>query len=137
MLRTRKDSGFTLIELMIVVIVIGILAAIAIPSYTEYTRQARRSDAQSTMLEIQLALEKHRANAASYATYAGTMPTSTYYTFSVTGTSATAYTINAAAKNGTSQQGDTGCTAMTMNESSIKCPGPDASCATHTACWKS
>jgi type IV pilus assembly protein PilE len=124
-----KQHGFTLIELLIVVVVIGILAAIAIPSYIDYTRKARRSDAQSTMLQIQLALEKWRANDDSYADYPTAMPTSTYYTFSLTGMSANAYIINAVAKGGTSQASDTGCTTMTLNVASVKTPT--------TGCWKS
>jgi type IV pilus assembly protein PilE len=48
----RGSKGFTLIELMIVVVIIGILASIAWPSYQEYIKRSRRSDAQSLMLSI-------------------------------------------------------------------------------------
>lgn len=48
----KKQSGFTLIELMGVVLIVAILAAIAIPSYQQHVRKARRAEAQSLMLDI-------------------------------------------------------------------------------------
>ncbi|MGL1834643.1 type IV pilin protein [Rhodocyclaceae bacterium SMB388] len=62
----RKKGGFTLIEVMIVVAVIGILAAVAYPSYQDYIRKAKRADGQDALLRVQLAQEKHRANNVEY-----------------------------------------------------------------------
>ena len=58
--------GFTLIELMIVVMVVAILSAIAMPAYTDYVRRARRSDALEELLRLQQAEEKWRANNSTY-----------------------------------------------------------------------
>ena len=116
-----RRRGFTLIELMIVVAVIGVLATIAYPSYQDYIRRARRIDAQSVMLDIQLLQEKYRVNHVSYGslTDLGTF-SSDYYTFAISGNTASAYTITATAKSGTSQASDTGCTSMSLNQASEK-----------------
>ena len=49
----KRNSGFTLVELMIVILMIAILAAIAVPAYGRYSRQAKRQDAQAEMFKIQ------------------------------------------------------------------------------------
>lgn len=48
----RKQTGFTLIELMIVVLIMAVLTIIAYPSYQDYLRKSRRSDAQQLMMDI-------------------------------------------------------------------------------------
>ena len=62
----KSEFGFTLIELMIVVAIVGLLAAVAYPNYQNYTREARRTDAQNTLLTLSNNLEKHFSDNNTY-----------------------------------------------------------------------
>ena len=115
-MNSRRVRGFTLIELMIVVIVIAILAAIAIPSYLEQSRKGRRADAMRAVGEYQLAMERWRAENPTYAdcpsgvTCSGTRPalppTTEYYSFNNSLAAATAATYSIQAVPRGRQTGD-------------------------------
>lgn len=89
---TRPQRGFTLIELMIVVAVIGILGAIAIPSYSEYIRRGHRADARAGLLQAQQWLERA-------ATAAGVYPSSLPTALTWSGDTGKRYTIGFASGN--------------------------------------
>src|SRR5690554_3387041 len=61
-----KNKGFTLIELMIVVVIIGILSSIALPSYQQYTMRANRTDGMSAIQMLLDAQERYYADHISY-----------------------------------------------------------------------
>lgn len=130
----KREAGFTLIELMIVVAVIGILAGIAYPSYKEYIMKSRRSDAKSALMSLQMAQEKYRANCTQYATAIGNAYSCTagnftligsttspdgYYATSIVAANATTYSLRAARVAASLQNGDK-CGDFQINQSGAK-----------------
>src|SRR3569832_1873907 len=65
-MKKTNETGFTLVELMITVAIIGILAAIAYPSYTQYVQRANRAEARSMLLENAQFLERNFTTATRY-----------------------------------------------------------------------
>ena len=63
----KRSSGFTLIELMITVVIIGILAAITYPAYTEFVKRGHETEAKGQIMDLASELEALRAKNFSYA----------------------------------------------------------------------
>ena len=66
--RMKCGKGLTLIELLIVIVIVGILAAIAIPMYSNYMIRARRADAKTALEQLRASQEMRRAERGSYET---------------------------------------------------------------------
>lgn len=97
----RRHQGFTLIEVMIVVAIVAILAAVAIPSYTEYIQRSRIIESTSTLASMRVKMEQYFQDNRSYvgACTAGTVaptPIATqFFAYGCSGLAAGTYLITA------------------------------------------
>lgn len=119
----RKNSGFTLIELMIVVAIIGILASIAIPTYSTYVTKGKLSEAYGQLSTVRLRMERYYQDNRTYDSGAGcaaTMPSGgdvKYFTYTcVTSNSGQNFTLTA---TGITAKG-TGGFAFTIDDAGAK-----------------
>lgn len=121
-----RARGFTLIELMIVVAVVAILAAIAIPSYTEHVRTSRRAQAKADLVELAQIMERHHTVQNTYA--GADLPYdqsprdgTSHYTLSLSGNAtASAFTLQAVPTQ-RGQEKDK-CGTLTLDQAGRKTP---------------
>lgn len=133
----KNQSGVTLMELMIVVAVIGILAAIAYPSYRDQVLRSHRSDAKVGLERLAQTLERCYTNSLP-KTYAGcvaaTVPSENgYYSIAVTPT-ATNFTLTATALGG--QLADSDCRTLTIDNANARTARTAADVPNDAACWR-
>lgn len=147
MIKTMR--GFTLIELMVVVAIMGIITAIAYPSYVKQVQKAKRSDAMVALQEITQRQESYFLRQYSYAkdlTQLGYPATSAenLYSLSLTALPAgctglrtnacTSYTTSASAVSGKPQEGDKTCKTLSLDNRGKK-TAKDNTNTDSTVCW--
>ena len=107
---SKDKRGVTLLEVMVVVVIVGILAAIAIPAYTNYVTRARRADAFNALLTVHAAQEMYKAEWGFFAGALTSLPgcsssmAGENYTISLTRSDSTHYVATAQPQN--KQAGD-------------------------------
>jgi type IV pilus assembly protein PilE len=118
----KKNLGFTIIELMIVITIVGVLAAIGAPMYQDYVMKSRRSDAYAALQQVAAAQERYFSSTRQYVASAdpfnnkATLPSpERYYTVSVALDKEGGYTATATPAVGKSQASDTQCTTLMLS----------------------
>ena len=132
-------GGFILIELMIVVAVLAIIVALALPSFLESVHRSRRSNAQIALVEMAALQDKFRNNNMTYTTTIGALPypaTSPegYYQLSIANANATFYQVQAVPQG--TQADDTDCSAFTLTSTNVKAAVDDSAADTTDRCWR-
>ncbi|CAM4059604.1 type IV pilin protein [Aeromonas bestiarum] len=121
-----KQSGITLLELMVVIAIVAIIASVAYPSFTDGLRKSRRAEAFKGLLSMQLKQEEFRVSNTSYSATPSQVgnPASDYYTFTISGATATTYTLIATTKGAQvgDKAGSTACDTLTLNKADTKTP---------------
>lgn len=134
----RKNLGFTLIEVMIVVAIVGILTAIAIPSYSEYIRRSHRADARAGLLQVAQWLERAATATGNYPTalplaLTWTGDATKRYNISIGGPATpNSFTLTATPKG--AQVGDK-CGNFTLNHTGVRDITSGLGGVTAAECW--
>lgn len=133
----NRNKGFTLIELMVVVAVLGILAAVAFPSYQQYVLRSNRAEGQALLSNVAARQERYFSQNNTYATtpaqlnLASANSDNNVYQLGINRTSATEYILTAQPIN--AQTKDTGCGNLTLNQAGAR--GVSGSKAVNE-CWR-
>lgn len=131
-------KGFTLIEMLIVVVIIGILASIAFPSYKAYILKSHRTDGLAALSRYQSIMERCYAQNFSYNAACAALPAfpvnsaQNYYSISASNLSATTFTLTATPIG--IQATDTLCSSISLNQANQK-TALDSSGGSQSICW--
>lgn len=144
----HRQQGVTLIELVVVMIIVGILAAVAIPSYRSYVLRSQRSDAKDALLALATQQEKHYLQCNTYGTTiaaatncaAGEVQGAAaskngWYTLAIVAGNATTFTVRATAVNGQNQWQDTACRDFTVTQAGVRTARDSGTADNSAECW--
>lgn len=129
----RTNRGFTLIEIMIVIAIIGIVITIAAPSYTEYLKKGRRAEVVSLLSEQAQILERFYTRNNVYTGVTGLSAGNDFYTLSPTVTDQT-FVLTATRKSGTSMATDK-CGDFTLTNTGVRGMNNATTGLTTKDCW--
>ncbi|MBN6775067.1 prepilin-type N-terminal cleavage/methylation domain-containing protein [Pseudomonas granadensis] len=129
----RTNRGFTLIEIMIVIAIIGIVITIAAPSYTEYLKKGRRAEVVSLLSEQAQILERFYTRNNVYTGVTGLSAGNDFYTLTPTITDQT-FVLTATRKSGTSMATDK-CGDFTLTNTGVRGMNNATTGLTTKDCW--
>lgn len=104
-MNNHQNQGFTLVELLVAVAIIGILSAIAVPQYSEYVRRGKVSEATGALGELRLRAEKYYSDNRTYVGFSSTIANARNFTYACTTPSANEFTCTATGVTGAGMGG--------------------------------
>lgn len=144
-----RQRGVTLIELIIVMIIVGVLAAVAIPSYRSYVIRSQRADAKDALLALATAQEKFYLQCNTYATLIDNAPDCVagelqgadtskngWYSLAVDAADAINFTVSAVAVAGESQFQDEACRTFRVTDRGIRTAANSGNADNTAECWR-
>lgn len=146
---TPLQRGVTLIELVVVIMIVGVLAAVAIPSYRNYVIRSQRSDAKDALLALSTQMEKHYLQCNDYGDTLAPDPDCAarevqgadvsengWYDLSIVAPDATGFAVTATAVAGENQAQDLECQSFSVTDRGVRTALNDGGDDNTEECWR-